>query len=245
MINSEKVWLSIVIPIYNEEKRIKKSYEKVLDYLKNKSFVWEILMVNDGSTDDTVGSVNMLIKGQKNIKLLSLPRHLGKGGAVRAGMLKAKGEYILFSDADLSTPIKELNKLLKWLKDGYHIAIGSRGLPDSILQIHQPWYREQMGKIFNFFVRTLILRKIRDTQCGFKCFKKKVTYEIFRRQKLNGFSFDVEVLYIARKLGYRIKEVPILWLNFPPSKVSIIKGPIKMFFDLLRIRFLHLDLLLK
>jgi dolichyl-phosphate beta-glucosyltransferase len=141
------------------------------------------------------------------------------------------------SDADLSTPIEEVEKLLDpILSEGYQVAIGSRALPGSDVRVHQPWYRENMGKVFNLFVQALVIGGIKDTQCGFKCFTGRAAKAIFSRQALDGFSFDVEALFIARKLGYKIKEVPIVWINSPASRVHVLRDPARMFTDLFKIR---------
>jgi dolichyl-phosphate beta-glucosyltransferase len=144
---------------------------------------------------------------------------------------------VLFSDADLSTPIEEVEKLLRYLEQGYDIAIGSRALKESDIQIHQPWYREYMGKIFNVFVRSLMLSTFHDTQCGFKCFQGDVARKLFAQQTINHFSFDVEVLFLAVRYNYTVKEVPIQWFNEPNTRVDTFKDPSKMFKDLLTIRY--------
>ena len=161
---------------------------------------------------------------------------MGKGFSVKEGALSAHGEYIIFTDADLSTPIEEIDKLLKWMEEGYDIVIGSRALAESDIQIHQPWYREKMGKIFNLLVQALALRGIKDTQCGFKGFRKDVAEKIFPLQTINGFGFDVELLYLAKKHGYTIKEIPVRWLNRASSKVNPLTHSSQMFLDIIRIR---------
>jgi dolichyl-phosphate beta-glucosyltransferase len=160
----------------------------------------------------------------------------GKGFSVKNGFMHAKGKLLVFSDADLSTPIEEVSKLLNYYNEGYDVVIGSRGMKDSDIQIHQPWYRELMGRIFNFFVVLLAIHGFKDTQCGFKGFRREAALEICMRQRMEGFSFDVEMLYIAKKLGYRIKEVPIQWFDSPQTKVNTLKDSRKMFMDLLRVR---------
>lgn len=154
-------------------------------------------------------------------------------------MMEALGEFVLFCDADLSTPIEEVEKMLKALENGADVAFGSRAMPESDVQIHQNFVRETMGKIFNLFARVFAFRGIRDSQCGFKCFKRQVAREIFSRAKIDGFCFDAEIAYLAQRLGYIIQEVPVIWRNEPESKVHIVSDPLKMFCDLLRIRWLH------
>lgn len=177
------------------------------------------------------------IEENSKIRLIRNEINKGKGYSVKNGFLNSTGSYLLFSDADLSTPIEEVEKLVDSIDHGYDVAIGSRGLKESDIKIHQPMHREKMGKIFNFLVRAITIKGFSDTQCGFKCFKRKAALEICKRQQLERFSFDVEMLYIAKKLGYKIKEVPIQWFNNPNSRVSPVKDSIKMFLDLLKIRY--------
>ncbi|HWP48987.1 MAG TPA: dolichyl-phosphate beta-glucosyltransferase [Candidatus Limnocylindrales bacterium] len=229
--------LSIVLPAYNEEKRIPGSLQKMIQYLNNSDYLYEIIVVDDGSTDHTLEVATAAATACKNFKIIQNKTNRGKGYAVKTGVLQSKGEIILFSDTDLSTPIEELPKLLKYLQEGYDIAIGSRALPESEVRLHQARGREGMGRIFNFLVQALVIEGIRDTQCGFKCFKRQAAEAIFQKQRLNGFSFDVEILYLARKLGYRIAEVPVVWLNSKETKVSILRDPLYMLMDLLKIRY--------
>lgn len=231
-------YLSIVIPVYNEEAVIEKTLREVVGYLEGKSLSYEIIVVCDGCKDNTASIAEGFVKVNDRISVIDRKTNMGKGFSVKEGCLNAKGEYVIFTDADLSTPIEEVEKLLKWLKGSYDIAIGSRGLKESDIKIHQPWYRETMGKIFNLFVQILVMRGIKDSQCGFKGFKKEVAQKIFRKQTINGFGFDVEILYIARKFGYRIKEVPVRWLNRRESKVNPLIHSIQMLTDLIRIKFL-------
>jgi dolichyl-phosphate beta-glucosyltransferase len=174
-----------------------------------------------------------------NYKLLENGVNRGKGFSVRRGVLESTGDLVLFSDADISTPIEEFGKLESELKDGYDLAIGSRGLKDSKIEIRQTWVREHMGKIFNFLARLLTFKGIRDSQCGFKCFKKGAAKKLFSEQKIEGFCFDAEIIYLAQKKGYKIKEVPVRWRNSSKSKLHIVSDPLKMFLDLVKIRFLH------
>ena len=232
-----KMFFSIIIPTYNEENRIKFTLKSIMDYLDNRSYKSEIIVVDDGSRDRTIEvSKNLLKKRFKNYKILSLKKNMGKGYALRKGIFSSEGNIILFTDADLSTPIDEIKKLLNYTGAGYDIAIGSRGLKESDIQLKQSWVREKIGKFFNIMVQLIAIRGIKDTQCGFKCFKRKAAIDIFKKQLINRFAFDVEVLYIARKMGYRIKEVPVIWKNSSPSKVNILRDSTKMFIDLIRIR---------
>ena len=230
------MFLSVIIPAYNEERRILCTLNKIQKYLDINFPDYEIIVVDDGSMDRTIESVNLFSQQNNRINLIKNGVNRGKGYSVKNGFLYAKGDYVLFTDADLSTPIEDIEKLLPYFRDGYDITIGSRALKDSDVQIHQPWYRETMGKIFNFLVRILAVRGFKDTQCGFKCFTKQSALDICKRQNMERFSFDVEMLYIAKRLGYRIKEVPITWLNQPETKVNAIKDSVSMFIDLFRIR---------
>ena len=230
------IYLSIIIPAYNEEKRITSALARVLDYLSTKNYAWEIILVDDGSTDRTTDAARKAVK-DKRLKVIKNPINKGKGYSVKKGILASKGEIILFSDADLSTPIEELDKILLWIDEGYNIVIGSRGLADSIIEAPQPWHRQTMGKAFNLLVRLLVLDGFIDTQCGFKCFKRDAAVQVFTLQRLRGFAFDVEVLYIAKKLGLRIKDVPVRWINSPDSRVGIIGGSLSMLLELLKIKF--------
>jgi dolichyl-phosphate beta-glucosyltransferase len=231
--------ISIVIPAYNEENRIVATLNKIYNYLKQKQFEFEIIIVDDGSKDKTRQIVENFEKENKEIKLLQHEKNKGKGASVRTGVLIAKGDYILFSDSDLSTPIEELDKLLFWVKEkDYDIAIASRGLPDSQIPVPQPWHRRLTGKMFPIMVRLIVTNQFRDTQCGFKLFKKDASKEIFKEQKITGFAFDVEVLYKAILKRYKIKEVPVIWINSASSKVAILRDPLKMLKDLFIIKFL-------
>jgi dolichyl-phosphate beta-glucosyltransferase len=161
----------------------------------------------------------------------------GKGYAIRRGIREAKGEVLLFSDADFSTPIEEFPKLAGYLENGYDIAIGSRSLPDSNVEVHQAWVREGMGKVFNLLVQAIVLRGFIDTQCGFKCVKRERVLPLLPKMAVDGFCYDVELLFLAKKAGLKIVEVPVTWVNDPVSKVHILKDSTKMFLDLLWIRF--------
>jgi len=242
--NGSDIYLSAVIPAYNEQERIADSLYTVKDYLTEQKYRSEIIVVDDGSSDWTTEVVKTIdiygkeIKEQDMGTVMENVKNVGKGFSVARGILKAKGRYILFTDADLSTPIQEVEKLLKYLEEGYDIAIGSRRLKESEVE-KKPFYRDIMSFVFNGIVGLFAIRGIKDTQCGFKAFKKEVGQRIALLQKLYGFSFDVEQLYIAKKLGYKIKEVPVKWEHVEGSKVNPLKDALKMFFDVMKIRFLH------
>ncbi|MCX7624652.1 MAG: glycosyltransferase family 2 protein [Candidatus Sumerlaeaceae bacterium] len=229
--------LSLIIPAYNEEERLRASLPNVLEYLSSQPYAWEIIVVDDGSRDATSAVVERIAEGRKNIRVLRNEPNRGKGYSIRRGMLEARGEYRLFSDADFSTPIEEVEKFWKAADEGYEVVIGSRGLRESELVVRQNIVRETMGRIFNFIVRTLLIPGIHDTQCGFKMFSARAAEAVFPQQTLDGFSFDVEILYLALREGFKVREVPIRWINSPATKVSPLRDATRMFFDVLRIRF--------
>ena len=230
--------LSVIIPAYNEEKRIRKTLETLIAYLDRKKHNYEIIVVNDGSTDKTKEVIQEFVKdsGNKKIKVHDNPCNKGKGYSVKQGFLAATKLWILFTDADLSTPIEELETCMRHAGTAA-VVIGSRNLPMSQIIVKQPFLRSTLGKIFPFFVRLLLLPEIRDSQCGFKLFRKDVAVAIAQRQQIDGFCFDVEQLFIARKFWFVVKEVPITWSNDERSKIRIIRDSSLMFFDLLRIRW--------
>jgi len=228
--------LSIIIPAYNEGDRIEKSLQSAVDYLKGHGYRFEIIVVDDGSTDDTVSVASNY---EEHVHLLVQPRNMGKGAAVRSGMLEAKGDIRIFTDADFSTPIYEIEKLIDAIEAGADICIGSRALDASMIKEHQPFYREFMGKTFNKFVQLLFFKGISDTQCGFKGFTKEAAEKIFPQAKIDGFSFDVEILFLASRADLRIEQVSVEWYNDKRSKVNPIKDSIKMLIELFRIKTLH------
>jgi dolichyl-phosphate beta-glucosyltransferase len=243
----KEVFLSVVIPIYNEENRILKSLKKIIHYFSNKGINFEIILVNDGSIDRSLEIIKNFQEEKSNfdnlyITIIDNKENKGKGFSIREGIMYSNGEFVLFTDADLSTPIDHLDEFLSYLRDDYSIAIASRGLPDSRLIISQNVFRKNMGKIFNFIVRSSIKLPFKDTQCGFKLFKKKAAKKIFQLVKISDFSFDVEVLYIAKQLGYKIVEIPVTWENSADSKVSVFKDSVKMFMSVLKIKKMHSDL---
>lgn len=234
--------ISVIVPAYNEENRIVKSLIEIDNYLKDKFNTYEIIVIDDGSLDGTKRVVEGLKKDVPNLKIISNTKNTGKGYSVKKGVLSSRGELILFTDADLSTPIEELEKLKKELKNGFDIVIASRASKMSRVLKRQNIVREYMGKVFNFFVRLIVVKDFRDTQCGFKLFRRDAAMDIFERQKINGFSFDVEIIYLAKKLGYKIKDVPVAWINSPQSKVKMFSSSLDMLFDVLRMRRLHPDI---
>ncbi len=233
------VFLSIVIPAYNEEKRIGASLEKILGYLKTKLFASEIIVVDDGSRDRTTDVAAAALEGRVPFRIVRLDANHGKGYAVKAGVLASAGQAILFTDADLSTPIEELDKFLPRLDEGYDVVIGSRALPGCDIRVRQAASREAMGKLFNRLVRLSVMKGCLDTQCGFKVFRRAAAMDLFPRLQTKGFSFDVELLLLARKAGYRIAEVPVVWCDSRPSRVRMVRGSWGMLRELARIRRLR------
>jgi glycosyltransferase involved in cell wall biosynthesis len=229
--------LSIVIPAYNEENRLPSTLDALVSYARRSPLpVTEILVVDDGSRDGTAALVSSRAEAHGVLRLVSNPGNRGKGYAVRNGMLAAAGDWILSTDADLSAPITEFGKLFAEAKRAdAAVAIGSRAIDRNMVKVHQPWMREVSGRAFNLAMRAVTGLPFRDTQCGFKLFRRDAAREIFSRQVEDGFSFDVEDLMIARRLGLRSIEIPVEWSNVEGTKVSLGQG-VKSFADLLRIR---------
>ena len=231
--------LSVVVPAYNEAKRIEGSLQTAVLYLQEHHPSFEIIVVDDGSTDDTVDRLRCLCASDSRIRLLRLSPNQGKGAAVKRGMLQARAERVLFMDADLATPMSELEKLMAALDRGADVAIGSRGTPESQVRRSQGIWRENMGKTFNLIVQALVLPGIWDTQCGFKLFTQKASKLIFEQMTTKRFAFDVEVVCLAQALNFRLEEVPIQWYHQPESKVSITRDSLHSLIDVatLRMRF--------
>jgi len=228
--------ISVVIPAFNESEGIERTLSTVTKYLSDSPYAPEVIVVDDGSKDGTAEIVSRLAEQHPCVRLVKLGSNRGKGYAVRTGVLEATGDYILFSDADLSTPIEELEKLCDEVRNGYDVAIGSRGLPESNLETRQSWLREHAGRTFNLLVRLTVLPGIHDTQCGFKCFRRDAAAKILEQQTATGYEFDVELLCIARKLGYQIAEVPVTWRNRAESRVRFLRDSVRMFRGLLSLR---------
>jgi dolichyl-phosphate beta-glucosyltransferase len=229
--------LSIVIPCYNEEQRLPQTIEHIERYLDSKDAGYELILVDDGSSDGTRMVMDAAAERNRFVRLEALPRNRGKGRALAEGVAVAKGSEILVTDADLSTPIEELPKLQAELEKGAGVAIASRAVKGSRVEVSQPVYRVLMGKAFNLLVQAVLLPGIWDTQCGFKLFRADVAHEAFAELTTDGFGYDPEVLYRAKKRGVRIAEVPVIWRNSAPTKVSPIKSSLDMFRHVLRIRF--------
>lgn len=225
------IYLSVVIPAYNEEQRLKKHLPAIRAYLAGRSF--EIIVVNDGSTDGTARAAEEL-----GARLVDLQPNRGKGGAVRAGMLAARGRYVLFTDADQSTPICEVEKLLQKIeREGYDIAIGSRAVPGAQVEQPQVWYRALAGKLFGLGTKLLCIRGIADTQCGFKCMRREVAQKVFPQVTSNTAIFDIEMLVVATREGYRVAEVPVEWVHDPDTRIPYnLRRALRIWAELFRIR---------
>ncbi|HTU35861.1 MAG TPA: dolichyl-phosphate beta-glucosyltransferase [Candidatus Acidoferrum sp.] len=231
--------LSIVIPAYNEEKRLARTLARIEDYFSAKklaAYTFEILVVDDGSTDATAAVAKEWSK-RIPLRVVSNGENRGKGYSVRAGMLEARGRIGLFTDADLSSPIQECAKLVSAIAAGNDVAIGSRAVDRSLIEQHQSPFREIAGMIFNAFVRLFTLLPFSDTQCGFKAFVLEPSRVVFEQQRIEGFGFDPEILFIAKRHGLRMTEVPVRWAHDPATKVHVIRDSFLMFFDLLYIRW--------
>jgi dolichyl-phosphate beta-glucosyltransferase len=232
---ASKPQLSVVIPAYNEEAVIGSTVEAIAQYLADSQIRHEILLVDDGSTDRTPEIVRELAQGIPSVRMLQ-SGHLGKGGAVKRGMLEAQGAHLLFMDADHSTPIQQWEKCAPWLRDGYEVVIGSRKMPGADVKVHQPLLREAMGKVFTWLTNAILTVRITDITCGFKCFQAEAARQIFQLQRMNGWGFDAEILFIARRRGYRIKEVPVAWADDARTKVRLVKDAAGSLQELIGIR---------
>jgi len=233
--------VSVVIPAYNEARRITQTLETIRLYLSEIQQPAEVIVVNDGSEDATVSIVERFCQSWDQLHLIQNPGNCGKGFSVKNGALAAKGEVVLFTDADLSAPISEMPKLLKPIRDGEcDVSFGSRGLDRSLIGVHQPRLRELSGRVYNLFVRLFLGLRFKDTQCGFKAFRREAMVAVFEQQRITDFGFDPEMLYIAQKRGLRLKEVPVRWNHSEGTSVHFSRDPLKMFLGLLKIRWNHL-----
>jgi dolichyl-phosphate beta-glucosyltransferase len=228
--------LTVVIPAYNEAGRIEPGLRRAVDYLRGRGLSYELLVVDDGSRDNTV-EVASAFAGE-GVRVIRQEKNRGKGAAIKAGVLASRGDRVLLSDADFSTPIEELEKLEARLEKT-PVVIGSRGLADSEVQQHQPFYRELMGKTFNRIIRVLGVRGLRDTQCGFKLLQGDLARSLCSDLTIDGFAYDVELLWLAQRRGHGIGEVGVVWVNSPDSRVDPIRSSLSMFRDVIRIRLRH------
>ncbi|TMB98246.1 MAG: glycosyltransferase family 2 protein [Chloroflexi bacterium] len=229
--------LSVVVPCYNEERRLPRTIEVIEHYLDARGEPYELILVDDGSADETRKVMDEAAARHPAVKIVALPKNRGKGRALVEGVQISRGETVLVTDADLSTPIDELAKLEAALAKGAGVAIGSRAVRGSRVELAQPLYRVLMGKAFNLIVQAVLLPGIWDTQCGFKLFRGDIARDVFAGLTTDGFGYDPEVLYLAKKKGMRIAEVPVVWRNSAPTKVSAVRSSLDMFRHVLRVRF--------
>jgi len=236
--NSPKLDVSIIIPAFNEEGRLPKTLEAVIAYVRTRPYRTEIMVVDDGSSDRTTEIVNSYQQKYPGLRLISNGRNRGKGYSVRHGMLEATGEIALFSDADLSTPIEEADKLLAAIRErNFDAAIGSRAMDRSLIQIHQSAIREMAGIFFNRMVQRILGIRISDTQCGFKAFRREPAHIIFEQQHIERFGFDPEILFLAKRHGLRVAEIPVRWSHDAATKVNVAADGLLMFLELILIRW--------
>jgi glycosyltransferase involved in cell wall biosynthesis len=231
-------YLSVVIPAFNEALRVGSTLEKVQAYLHSRNYETELILVDDGSSDDTPDILEKARQHHSAMRVLRNEQNRGKGYSVRRGVREARGELVLFTDADLSAPIEEANKLIAALEAGRaDAAVGSRALERRLIGVRQPFYREFSGRIFNVLVRAFTGLKIRDTQCGLKLFRRSNTRRAFELQRVEGFGFDPEVLFLVQRLGGKVVEVPVRWNDNPATKVHFLRDSTRMFFDLAALRW--------
>ncbi|MGA8500671.1 MAG: dolichyl-phosphate beta-glucosyltransferase [Candidatus Sulfotelmatobacter sp.] len=231
---------SIVIPAYNEGARLGATLEKVLGYLRAQGWSAEVIVVNDGSRDNTADLVREFAEKNSMLRLVENPGNRGKGFSVRNGMLKARGEVVVFSDADLSSPIEEMPKLLAALASGADIAIGSRWLRAELQTQRQSLHRQLFGRVFNLLLRVILGLHFKDTQCGFKAFTRLAAQTIFPLERIERWGFDPEILFLARKFGFRAEEVPVLWGHSGDTRIHPVVDGARMFWEMLRIRWYDL-----
>ncbi len=233
--SSDKLYLSVIVPTYNEERRIGKTLVAIRSFLNKKDYNYEVLVTDDGSTDTTKEVVKIISEGWSQLKILANPINKGKGSVVKNGVLNATGQYILFTDADNATPIEQVDKLLEHINE-YPIIIGSRHCPGAKIHIPQSRHRILLSRASNLLIRLMTVPGVYDTQCGFKLFERNAGHNVFSNVKLDRFGFDFELLVIARHLGYKFKEVGIEWYNDPESKVRAGREAIRTLRDLIKVK---------
>lgn len=233
------VHLSLIIPVYNEEGRLSQSLKRIFRFLDSQPFTSEIVVVDDGSRDGTVELASRLGGGRERFLICQNGKNAGKGAAVRNGMLRASGDYLFFTDADLSVPVEAIGLFLPKLRDGFDLAVGSRAKPGAVIEIHQPRYRELMGKVYTFLASWILGVDISDFTCGFKGFRRTAALDLFSEQRVSGWSFDAEILYLAKLKNYSVVEIPVRWRNDNATKVRLWKDVFLSFLELVRIRLHH------
>ena len=228
---------SIIIPAYNEGARIGSALERVLGHVRQQGWDAEVIVVNDGSRDDTVEVVGRYAERNPRLRILENPGNRGKGYSVRTGMLNAAGQVLLFSDADMSSPIEEAAKLFAAISAGADVAIGSRWLQSELQTQRQPWYRQLFGRLFNVAVRLILGLRYTDTQCGLKAFRREAARKIFAQQKIDRWGFDPELLVLAEKFGFKVREVPVSWAHDERTQMSYFRDGVEMMGEMLKIRW--------
>ncbi len=232
--------LSLIIPAYNESARIAPTLDRVLGYLRAQSYSWELIVVDDGSRDDTVEIVGKQIEGAREARLIAYQPNRGKGFAVRTGIMAATGQWAVFLDADLSTPPEEIEKALSYLRAGDDMVIGSRALPESQIERRPPLFRRLATAVFDLVKHLLVgLWQFSDTQCGFKAYRQSAVRPLYERAVIDRFMFDVEILYLAGRKRLKVREMPVRWADAAGSKVRFFEGVVNMVKDLVRIRWAH------
>ncbi len=232
----KEITLSIVVPAYNEEKIIKANLRKIVNYLQTRKYSWEIIVADDGSVDKTARLVRNFSNKYKAIRLVKLFHNTGKGGALREGVLAAEGKFVIFMDADLSVDLENIDKFLKELKKGSDVVIASRRIKGAQIDIHQPWLRENMGKVFTSMTRFIIGVPLADFTCGFKGFSRKSANQIFKAALINRWAYDAEIMFLAKIYKYKILEIPIHWKNREDTRVKLGGVVFETLRDLIRIK---------
>jgi dolichyl-phosphate beta-glucosyltransferase len=240
MVKTERFYLSLIIPAFNEEARIGNSMDRILGFLQSQPYPYEVIIVDDGSRDGTTDLIRKRYRHHDEISIYQQPRNLGKGAAIKQGMLLARGEYLFFSDADLSVPIETVSLFLRHLEKDADITIGTRQKAGSVIEVHQPSYREFLGKIYTKLSNWILNLPASDFTCGFKGFRRGAAKDLFSRQRLNNWSFDAEILYLARLRGYRLQEIPVRWSDDKATKVKLWRDALTSLLGLLQIRFYDL-----
>lgn len=239
--NDDRPYLSLILPAYNEARRIADTIRVAQDYINSLGETWELIVVDDGSTDSTLDQIRTSLTpfsggGEGGVRVITYTPNRGKGFAVRQGVLASRGRFVAFSDVDMSAPFTEFPKLFDAIRDGYDVAIGSRAVKGALLEKHQPLYRELGGKGLNLIVRLLAVPGIHDTQCGFKLFRGDLAREVFGKCFINSWGFDVEVLYLARRLGATIAEIGVKWSHAEGSTIRPFRAALRVIWDVIRVR---------
>ena len=233
---TQSIAVSVIVPAYDEASRIERMLGEAVSYFRARGRSVEILVVDDGSQDDTSAVVRGVARSAPEVRLIRLAQNHGKGYAVRTGMVNASGARVLFADADGATPMAEIERLDQALDQGADVAVGSRAFVHAGVQVKRKWYRHVMGRTFHGMVALLSVRGVRDTQCGFKLFRRDVAVDLFSVSRIDGYGFDLEILYVAKRRGYRIAEIPVNWNDQAGSKVRVLRDGLRMWLDLLAVR---------